>query len=310
MSKRQSRSLVTAKSDLAPSAPEFENAKFEVSSSEEEEEEDVISQSDGSEAEEDADEQEIDDAVLDYMGAMGKASLRDGSGKDGAGSAEGREGVSGEEEGDEGRPGPAAAHADEASDSSEDERPNRNTVGSVPLEWYAAEEHIGYDKEGNKIIKKGRKDKLEQLLARNDSSKASRACTCLSPCTQAWAFLGLVPPSSSGTLQAPLTRRSTCTHLSLTPAVALPAASPPPHNPCMQAWRTIYDDYNDEEIVLSKEEVRMIQRIRAGQFPHLEVNPYEPEVSRGWACMCAPMCVCMCTPMCVCMCICTKVLNS
>jgi ribosome biogenesis protein ERB1 len=42
-------------------------------------------------------------------------------------------------------------------------------------------------------------------------------------------------------------------------------------------YRTIYDEYNDEEIVLSREEMRMIQRIRAGKFAHVEVNPFEPE---------------------------------
>lgn len=40
----------------------------------------------------------------------------------------------------------------------------------------------------------------------------------------------------------------------------------------------MYDEYNDEEIVLSREELRMIQRIREGRFPHVEVNPFEPEV--------------------------------
>lgn len=35
---------------------------------------------------------------------------------------------------------------DDGSDSSEDERPARNTVGDVPLEWYKNEEHIGYDR--------------------------------------------------------------------------------------------------------------------------------------------------------------------
>lgn len=45
-----------------------------------------------------------------------------------------------------------------------------------------------------------------------------------------------------------------------------------------QAMRTIYDEYNDEEVVLSKEELRMIMAIRKGQFPHVEVNPYEPYV--------------------------------
>jgi ribosome biogenesis protein ERB1 len=63
--------------------------------------------------------------------------------------------------------------------------------------------------QGAKIGKKERGDKLEQLLARNDSSKA---------------------------------------------------------------LRTIYDAYNDEDIVLSKEELRMIMRIRKGQFPHVEVR--------------------------------------
>lgn len=36
-------------------------------------------------------------------------------------------------------------------------------------------------------------------------------------------------------------------------------------------WRTIYDEYNDEQITLSKEEIEMITRIRQGRFPHVEV---------------------------------------
>ncbi|KAL4425519.1 hypothetical protein ABPG75_009535 [Micractinium tetrahymenae] len=112
----------------------------------------------------------------------------------------------------------AAEDPDPASDSSEDERPNRNTIGDVPLEWYQHEEHIGYDVEGRRLDKRpgNRKDRLDALIARADSTRD---------------FL-----------------------------------------------RTVYDEYNDEEIVLSKEEMRMIQRIRAGQFPHVEVDPYEPEV--------------------------------
>ncbi len=38
------------------------------------------------------------------------------------------------------------------------------------------------------------------------------------------------------------------------------------------ALRTIYDAYNDEEVVLSKEEIRLIQRIRSGRFPHVEAR--------------------------------------
>jgi ribosome biogenesis protein ERB1 len=37
---------------------------------------------------------------------------------------------------------------DPGSDSSEDERPPRNTIGNVPLEWYKDEQHIGYDRCG------------------------------------------------------------------------------------------------------------------------------------------------------------------
>ena len=75
------------------------------------------------------------------------------------------------------------AHEDPGSDSSEDERPNRNTIGAVPLEWYRAEEHIGYDGEGRRLLKKERRDKLDTLLARNDSSQvgARQAAAAASP---------------------------------------------------------------------------------------------------------------------------------
>lgn len=82
-------------------------------------------------------------------------------------------------------------------------------VGEVPLEWYKDELHIGYDREGRKVTKGPRRDKLDALLARNDGGSA---------------------------------------------------------------WRTVYDEYNGEEITLSKEEMRMIQRIREGKFPHVEVR--------------------------------------
>ena len=81
-------------------------------------------------------------------------------------------------------------------------------MGEVPLEWYKDELHVGYDREGRKVGKGPRRDKLDALLARNDGGSA---------------------------------------------------------------WRTVYDEYNGEEITLSKEEMRMIQRIREGKFPHVEV---------------------------------------
>ena len=39
-------------------------------------------------------------------------------------------------------------------------------------------------------------------------------------------------------------------------------------------WRTIYDEYNDEQITLSKEEIEVIKRIRQGRFPHVEVSQF------------------------------------
>lgn len=86
-------------------------------------------------------------------------------------------------------------------------------MGEVPLEWYKDELHIGYDREGRKVSKGPRRDKLDALLARNDGGAA---------------------------------------------------------------WRTVYDEYNGEEITLSKEEMKMIQRIREGKFPHVEVSALCP----------------------------------
>eukprot|EP00892_Ulva_mutabilis_P006986 jgi/Ulvmu1/465/UM001_0472.1 len=107
--------------------------------------------------------------------------------------------------------------ADEGSDSSEDERPSRNTVGNVPLEWYKHEEHIGYDRDGEPIKRKGKPgDMLDTLLARND-----------------------------------------------TPGAAL---------------RTIYDPYNDEELTLSRAELRMLLNIQQGKTPDVEVDPYADHV--------------------------------
>lgn len=42
----------------------------------------------------------------------------------------------------------------------------RMAVGNVPLKWYKHEEHIGYDREGGKLIKKGQRDKLEEHMAK------------------------------------------------------------------------------------------------------------------------------------------------
>jgi ribosome biogenesis protein ERB1 len=149
----------------------------------------------------------VADALRDYS-----AALR----RDGASSSDEEDAEAGGGAAPPGGPegGGAPPHDDPASDSSEDERPNRNTIGDVPLVWYKDEEHVGYDADGQRIARSGRRDALARHLARADSAAE---------------------------------------------------------------WRTVYDEYNDEEIVLSKEEMRMIHRIRRGQFPHVEVNPYPEE---------------------------------
>ncbi|KAJ8451854.1 hypothetical protein Cgig2_007337 [Carnegiea gigantea] len=45
-----------------------------------------------------------------------------------------------------------------------------------------------------------------------------------------------------------------------------------------KAWRKIIDEYNDEEVELTKDEIKMIRRILKGKTPHAEVDPYAPYV--------------------------------
>ncbi|XVE83534.1 hypothetical protein DITRI_Ditri16bG0095000 [Diplodiscus trichospermus] len=43
-------------------------------------------------------------------------------------------------------------------------------------------------------------------------------------------------------------------------------------------WRKIYDEYNDEEVELTKEETKLIRRMLKGKAPHAEFDPYAPYV--------------------------------
>ncbi|XP_039702014.1 ribosome biogenesis protein BOP1 [Pteropus medius] len=54
---------------------------------------------------------------------------------------------------------------DEYAEDSSDEEDVRNTVGNVPLEWYADFPHVGYDLDGKRIYKPVRtRDELDQFL--------------------------------------------------------------------------------------------------------------------------------------------------
>ncbi|KAL8129463.1 hypothetical protein V2J09_018618 [Rumex salicifolius] len=43
-------------------------------------------------------------------------------------------------------------------------------------------------------------------------------------------------------------------------------------------WRKIYDEYNDEEVELTKQETKLIHRFLEGKAPHSDFNPHEPYV--------------------------------
>ncbi|KAL9673832.1 hypothetical protein QQ045_030094 [Rhodiola kirilowii] len=43
-------------------------------------------------------------------------------------------------------------------------------------------------------------------------------------------------------------------------------------------WRKIYDDYNDEEVELTKQEIRFIKKMMQGQAPHAEFDPHAPYI--------------------------------
>ncbi len=91
--------------------------------------------------------------------------------------------------------------------SSDDDAPERNTIGRVPLHWYDAYDHIGYDIHGAKVGKSKRRDRMDQAIANRDDPEARR---------------------------------------------------------------TVYDMYNDAEVVLSERDMEIIRRIQAGAYAHPE----------------------------------------
>ena len=122
--------------------------------------------------EEDA-SQPDDDSTFDVEDVQPGSDDYD-SGSEGASSSsadESEEEFSSEEESDD------AKHPDgNLSDysSSEDER-MVNTVGNVPMEWYEHEEHIGYDREGKKIMRKtSKQDRIDSWLSGNDDKAGWR----------------------------------------------------------------------------------------------------------------------------------------
>eukprot|EP01029_Cantina_marsupialis_P028293 TRINITY_DN775979_c0_g1_i1.p1 TRINITY_DN775979_c0_g1~~TRINITY_DN775979_c0_g1_i1.p1 ORF type:complete len:683 (+),score=197.25 TRINITY_DN775979_c0_g1_i1:27-2051(+) len=59
----------------------------------------------------------------------------------------------------------------EDEDVSSDEEGDFNTRGNVPAKWYEDEDHIGYDNEGNKILKTEKGDGIDKFLAQKAAGK-------------------------------------------------------------------------------------------------------------------------------------------
>jgi ribosome biogenesis protein ERB1 len=82
--------------------------------------------------------------------------------------------------GEETKPNRQVEKSDSGSDlyyDSEDSENERilNTIGNVPLEWYDDFEHIGYDLEGNKIVKpKSGTDQIDEFVSKNEDPTAWR----------------------------------------------------------------------------------------------------------------------------------------
>lgn len=91
--------------------------------------------------------------------------------------------------------------------SDDEEAGENNTIGRVPLHWYDAYDHIGYSVNGQKILKRTAKDRIDVAISNRDDPESRR---------------------------------------------------------------TIYDMYNDREIVLSERELEIIRRVQAGAFAHPE----------------------------------------
>ena len=93
--------------------------------------------------------------------------------------------------------------------SSDDEEAEGNTIGRVPLHWYDAYDHIGYDVSGQKIVKQAKRDRLDVAIDNKDNASSNR---------------------------------------------------------------TVYDMYNDRDVVLSERDLEIIRRLQSGAFAHPEHN--------------------------------------
>ncbi len=176
------------------------------------------------EGDEEADE--VDEEEGESEGE-GEEELESGEGEDGDGESEEEE-LEGEELEDEedenesdsdesvlsGESGGAEAEGAEAeTESDTDDEAPINTIGNVPLHWYDGYGHVGYDLDGQKILRGARVDELDALIKRFDDPNAAR---------------------------------------------------------------TIHDALHGVDVVLKDEDIALIRRLQKRQYPHAEVDAYQP----------------------------------
>ncbi|XP_028410062.1 ribosome biogenesis protein bop1-like [Dendronephthya gigantea] len=101
----------------------------------------------------------------------------------------------------------------ESEDSDEEEL--RNTIGNIPVEWYNEYPHIGYDLQGEKILKPATGDELDEFLLKMDDPNY---------------------------------------------------------------WRTVKDKQSMKEIVLTDEELGIIESIQNKHYPASADDPYQPYI--------------------------------
>ena len=60
-------------------------------------------------------------------------------------------------------------------DDSSDDETMVNTVGNIPMKWYDGEDHIGYDREGNKIARPATTDQIQDFVNKADDPEYWRS---------------------------------------------------------------------------------------------------------------------------------------
>lgn len=120
----------------------------------------------------------------------------------------------------------------------------KNTIGRIPTEWYDDYPHLGYDLEGQKIMKSTiKKDELDKFLDKMEKPDD-------------WWLVAL----SSFSL------------------FSFFSSKQPPPTPFVLIRKTLHDKVTDTDVILTDKELEMIERITGGHFPDANFDPFEDHI--------------------------------